>query len=581
MTGSEKKYHFIGAAEVIVALILALIFTLGRSVYKFCSLYALWAEPKESVAVFFFFFIPMLLVCAFLGLGIRKCGKNTHTYSKKTKVILAVTAGVLVMASCVLALLAYFPGILAYDSLTATLQACDVFPVSSGRSVIHTLLWNLFLAFEWMGLPHPVGLVLYVVLQILCVSALCGYVVLTELEEGCNIFFCILTMLYYALYPAFSVMSTEMTSEFLFSCVLILIFIRLSGAGKCEKDRPVLFGILYVLACLLNTDFLIAAVILFFILLINVKKEGFKKLVLASLSGLVISILVLCVIYPACGVKSRDEKDRLSVPVQQVASVYLVRYQELTIAEKFLIESYMQAGYYNPRHAEPVLNSFDNELYVSDRSAFWDLYLHLFNKYPEDFLNAFLTLNVQSWYPGADMTDPYSQAFYVDTMNDSCEYYPISRIPAVPGLTIIYEFIFGSIESYGPVKGMIFSLSIPFIALMLGIYIAVRTHRRGYAAAVIMALALWLTLLFGPLTAFVTLYPFFMLIPLFFMPVFATVPVITTAPDQDETDSSSETKSADDEDGKEKEDKEVKEGKEAREDKEVKPDPEEPECPDD
>ena len=147
------------------------------------------------------------------------------------------------------------------------------------------------------------------------------------------------------------------------------------------------------------------------------KDKQMKKALIASLAGVIVSISVTSFVYPACGVIKSESHEALSVPINQVAAVYVHKYSELTLPEKFITEQYMSAGMYNPRLADTVKFTFNDELYDADRSAFWDLYLHLIRKYPEEFVDAFLTQNVQLWYPGAAITDRYSSRGYVETDN--------------------------------------------------------------------------------------------------------------------------------------------------------------------
>ena len=111
------------------------------------------------------------------------------------------------------------------------------------------------------------------------------------------------------------------------------------------------------------------------------------------------------------------------------------------------------------------LNAFNEGLYLSDRSAFWDLYLHLFKKYPYDFVDSFLNQNVKIWQPG--------------------------------------EF------------------GIPLFMILLGLYIALRSKRPGYSAGITGVFVLWLTYIFAVNTGMYQMYPFSMLIPVILLPVFS------------------------------------------------------------
>ncbi len=145
----------------------------------------------------------------------------------------------------------------------------------------------------------------------------------------------------------------------------------------------------------------------------------------------------------------------------------------------------------------------------------------MLRKYPEEFVDAFLTQNVQLWYPGAAITDRYSSRGYVETDNVMISAYPVTRTSMIPEMKGFYDMVIDEIEHGGTATGLPFSLSIPFVMLILSLYMAVKAHDKGFTSAVLLSGALWATYLLGPVSAFRYMYPFFMLIPVFVIPVFS------------------------------------------------------------
>ncbi len=573
LNNSVRKKRFIGLSEIIFSIALSAVFSIGRSVYNFNSLSDLTKHPVEYIAIFSLFFVPLLFFFALLGkctlarragdpadglqempvskAASEKSGsgddqtilpgeeidllavKDDKTVEKekikaenaqKLPVIyklLPWMTFVLVLASCILALLAYYPGILAYDSEWQTLQAFGIKTYSNHHPVLHTLIWNAFLALEWAGVPHPYSLVLYCVFQVIIVSGVCAYVVKREIAEGCRWYYGFITMLFYTFYPAFNIFSVEMTKDVLFSCMVVLLVLKIMKAGRGEKVSAFSFFINTVLACLLRNNFLPAAAVMVIALLIISGKAKLKKLFITSLVAVIISAAVMMAVYPLCGVEKSESREALSVPINQLATVYYRRFDYLTIAEMFIIDNYMSAGIYNPRLADTVKYTFDSDLYDSDRSAFWDLYMHLFEKYPEDFVDSFLAQNVQMWYPAARITDRYSQREYIETVNVAIIPYVVERRPVLKEMELYYENMINYIENCGLVSGLCFSLSLPFIFIVIGLYLATVIKKPSYTASIMTVLALWGTYMLGPVTAFRYMYTFFLLIPVILMPVFS------------------------------------------------------------
>ncbi len=543
---------------MLFAAICAAIVTCGRSIYNYNTVLDAYYRLPEYGAIFLFVFLPLIFVFAAIGAGVKKAAAaaekisaektdeedGSDTDKKITEYrrpgiyrFLPLITSLLVICSGALALTAYFPGILGYDSEWQTLQAFGLMPLSNHHPVLHTLIWNFFIALEWFGVPHPYGLFIYCIVQILILAGVCGYVTGAEIKAGCKWPVPVLTMLFYALYPAFSVFSVEMTKDVLFSCVVVRLFLRLMASGTyrtesededvkkqiTKKENLNVCGIVFLtaLGCLLRNNFLPAAAALVIVLFFMRKKNGMKKVMFACLGGVIIAVAVMKAVYPMTGVEKTESHEMLSVPINQISYVSVRRYSELTIAERFLIENYMEPGRYNPRLADSVKFTFNDELYDSDKSAFWDLYLYLFGKYPEEYVNAFLTQNIQLWYPGARITDRYAARKYIETENVYVPVYMITEAPVLPQVRGFYDMILEGIERSGTAGGFPFSLSIPFFMIVVAFYVAIKSKRPGYTAGVFLAFFLWGTYLLGPVAAFRYMYPFFLLIPAFLTPVFS------------------------------------------------------------
>ncbi len=553
MEETVKKKRKFPWAEILFAALCAAFVTCGRSVYNYNTVIDVYYKPLEYGVLFLFVFLPLILVFALIGAGVKKslvpCEKEDVKERAKIYKFFPVITSLLVIAAGVIALFSYFPGILGYDSEWQTLQAFGIMPLSNHHPVLHTLIWNFFIALEWFGVPHPYGLFIYCIVQILILSGVCGYVTDAEVKAGCKWPIPVITMLFYALYPAFSVFSVEMTKDVLFSCVVVRLFLRITAVGTyktdsedeevqkkfSKKEKLNICGIVFLtaLGCLLRNNFLPAAGALVIVLFFMRKKNGMKKVLLSMLGGVVIAVAVLKIVYPMTGVEKTESHEMLSVPVNQISSVYVNKFPELTVAEKFIIDNYMEAGRYNPRLADSVKFTFNDALYDSDRSAFWDLYMHMFKKYPFEFANAFLTQNVQLWYPGARMTDRYAARKYIETENVSVPVYMITGGSWFPEMRGFYDMIFTDIEESGTLGGLPFSLSIPFYMIILGFYIAIKAKRPGYTAGVFLSFFLWGTYLLGPVAAFRYMYPFFLMIPVILTPVFSRGTVIAVKADSD------------------------------------------------
>ena len=485
MSGSERKHHFIGIAEIIFALILAVILTVGRFIFRYTSVFALPGYLKENVLIFLALFIPFLLIFALLGKGIRYFSGKDDSYSKKQLTALSIASALPVIASWITAVALFYPG------LTVTsLQNLITFNGVSGESypVIHTLIRGLFIYLDGIGLPAPFGAVLYFSVHLLILCTACVYTVRREMEEGVRIPVVIMTMAYFGVFSVLMVMFRIESAEILFFSSVTMVLLLLTRADERKKGGAVCFWMFFSLTSLFRYNYLPVGIMLFIILLFMAGKKEMRKYLIASVAGLLTVFTVLLAFFPAYGIRDLKESDPMSVPVSQIATVYEEHRQELSVAEKFITEEYMQPGAYSFRDSSFLMESFNEALYLSDRSAFWDLYMHFAQKYPWDFLDSFLNLNSIIWQVG--------------------------------------------------------EMGIPLCMVIAGLYIAFRSKRRGYGTGAFMLMFLWITYLFAPKPVFSQMFPFLLAAPAVLIPVFACGTVFADGKRDDESTEKSESNKA-------------------------------------
>lgn len=461
---SEKKKNFIGFSEVFFAVIAAVIFTIGRCIYISGSVFTLPSVLKEYSLIFLVLFIPFMFIFAFAGKGVKGQSAEKTVYSDRMMWLLPVLSALLIAAACVVSgvcLRSYIVGSDAVYYAGSTLIP-DRYPV------IHTLLRQLF---RYTGssesFDSPAGIA-FLTANSLMFGAACGYVVRREMSEGFRKLPLVLSILYFTLFVPFLAADRLHSEEGLFFCAVMMLLTSLAKADKDEENGGIFVWLFLVMACLLRYNFIVAAFVLCISLLLKIRKKGMKNCIIASLLGITAVIAIILAFFFGFGLVEIQEKDMMNVPAGQVAAVYADHTPELTIAEKFIIENYMTLPDNGPQIAEYVMNTFNEELYLADRSAFWDLYMHLARKYPYDLIDAFLFRNSRIYQPGV--------------------------------------------------------MGIPLFMIILGIYIALKSKRPGYSAGITALSVLWLTYLFGPVPKYHYMEAFNMLIPAVLLPVFAAKP---------------------------------------------------------
>ncbi len=247
---------------------------------------------------------------------------------------------------------------------------------------------------------------------------------------------------------------------------------------------------------------------------------GFKerrKMLVLTLPVIALSFIMTNLIYPRIGVRYTESAEYLSVPLQQISALYNHEgyYSEEEMAQ--IREFIPEVEDYNYRFADPVKQTFNNDLYATNSADFWKLYLTGFKKNPHIYLCAFLDLNIPLWYPGSEGNDPYTGIKYIEAprYEGAEELYThgiFDRIRPfyeriIDGSAFIYEL---------PLMKNYLSLSFPFWSLFITIVLAAVRKKKEYALTPILLMLLIGTYLLGPVSNFRYMFPVYLAFPMYF-----------------------------------------------------------------
>lgn len=420
-----------------------------------------------------------------------------------------------------------FPGIMSYDSGWITRQALGILPFDNFHPFLHTLIWTAFIKAEQIiGIPQ-FGLVSYSIVQALAVTAVFTCVVYYMAERGVRKGIVILTWMFYAFCPTVVLFSLITTKDVLFGTALVgftlsllrISEIYLSGGGKSGDMKSVMpvFCITGVLSCLLRNN-MVYAMAVSAVLVVPVYKPLRKSLAVGFGIILLVYLFVEGPVYHGIlKIQPGDAREALSVPMNQMARVYTLRGEELPEEERREIEAYMPTvGAYDELFADPVKDSFDTDTFLADKGKFVKTWGSLFVRYPLEYAEAFLTLNVPYWCPETE-----SERTYIELGNYS-SYYTFEYREWLPHVGEFYHRVASNIDGeHGsgimrwPLFHQFFSLSAPFW-LMFIMAVSLMARGKGKCAVPFLpVMLLWMTYLLGPVSNFRYIYPMVILYPLF------------------------------------------------------------------
>ena len=521
---SFKKHAFIAAALLSVMLVL------GKNLYADNNLDGIIGSAEGFLLNLlclcgFFLLLSAAFCIAFYYLSRVKIGNfELGRFFCGNKRSFFVLWGI-IFASWIPCLLAYWPGIYSYDMGGQTLQALGTHPIDRFQTTAHTLFFKLCvkIGFQFGG-PNAV-VATYSILQMLILSAAFAFVLWYLARIKVNAVVRGLLLAVTALNPMNAIMSITETKDIFFAIFYMLFIVCILDLLRNPQRFFSSFWrmggtcALVVVACLFRVNAAFALIIFFLVMLVVLRKHYIRILGMAVVS-LTVFVLIYGPVYTLFGVEGANGKEMLSVPMQQIASVLSEHQEELSAEEISAIADIIDittAGErFNPRYADPVKDHFNITNFNADISRYAKLWAGLLTRYPDHYVSAFLTLNLNYWYPDSDFIDKYSERMYIESYVWDYNFFKVERKSVLPGLLESYEkFASGAAPSEIPVFSVVFNIGFPVWFLIIGIIVCHVRKNKRLALCLWPGLLVWFTFMLGPVSNVRYIYYLFALLPVY------------------------------------------------------------------
>ena len=297
----------------------------------------------------------------------------------------------------VLYLLAFFPGIMTYDSTNQWQQIVDL-KFSNWHPAIHTwLLWAVTRV--WYS-PAAMGLT-----QILILAFTFGYGMFSLERTGSNKFLLFTVTVLFALNVVNGILVITLWKDVLFSTSLLLFtFVLMNiviskGAWLNKRWNLFIFAVASLGVLLLRHNGILS-VIPTLLLLLYFYRDKLKQLIL--IFGIIIStyFLITGPIYSYMRVEPAFEGEAFSVPLNVLGTI-VTYHGELTNEQKSKINQIMSldewSKVYNPFFADPIKGRVNYDAFVKDKVGFFTLLLDVCVQNPRLAIKGFGNLTSLVW----------------------------------------------------------------------------------------------------------------------------------------------------------------------------------------
>ena len=422
---------------------------------------------------------------------------------------------------------ALYPGAFVYD---ATEEYVEV--ISRQFTMHHPLLHVLALGgivhlFEYIGASANLGIAVYVLLQMLVMSAALSFVVRSLQMWGVTKRYAFITVLFFSIFPLFPLYAVCTAKDGLFTVFLLVSIVSMGNiirstdaekapASTTSMSDMVIFLVSSTLMMMLRNNGLYAytatALIIVIVFIVDRRHRSASSnhitarlLILMALS-IVLSLGGTRILKLATGATDGEHQEMLTVPIQQLARTYTYSPEAFTPDEEALLKAFIPEDYlttYSPRISDVLKSGFDNQYYESHRALFYKLWLTIGTRRPLTYLNAHLGTAYGYIYP-----DALNNVYKGNTMNTftytDSSYFgfetepPGTRESMLPALEILIEkFSLNLFQQKCPVLSMLFA---PGFVFWVFLFILVGYVDRKNLLMMLLVLMSFATVLLGPTT---------------------------------------------------------------------------------
>lgn len=514
------------------ALIFSMLFSamliVGRQVYDTNDVTQIWAAfPNFAYAVISFFGFSMFFTAFFsyvFKFFIERDSDEKTTELWKIFRIKKVyfVIWLFIFLSWLPAFIAYYPGIFSYDMPYQTWTAFGLVEHTKHHPPLHTFIWSLCL--KCQDLIHLEAIVIYTLIQMVLLSAAFAGIIHFLIKKNMKNWIILASLLFLSVNPVVAICSLLPIKDIYFTAFFVLAVVELCklymdpDSYFSNLKNYIILGVFVLLSCLFRNNAVYAFILGVPVAAIALKKQ-WKKVLLIFMLPIVCYYFIDGFVYTSLGIREGEVMEMLCVPQQQIANVAANKGESLTDEEKAAINEYLpcetMAGLYNPRLADPIKGSINQEKVEEDKGKFLKLWMDLFFEYPGEYANAFLTLNLPYWYIDSAAIDPYAEREYIETGIYETDQYTFERKNPLPFLFNFYEKV-ASYELLAgiPVISLLCSMTFPIWIMLFCIFLLkAKGHRKGMCVLAVPCF-FWLTYIAGPVSNFRYIIPLFCLYPL-------------------------------------------------------------------
>lgn len=496
--------------SIVIAIVLATFEIVGYSISRYYSLdgiigskTCLLKNSLKFIAYFITFYSILLILYTNI---LKKIKINDNLKLKEKKYFMDnfksfIICTIIIFIAYIPYFLANYPGIFTTDSASEMSSALNnMGNLVNHHPILHIYIISICLKIGKAIGSDNIGIAIYSILQMIATAMTFSYTIRYMTKKNVNIYTRIISLIFFALYPPFAAYSVTMWKDVPFALAMLLFTIQIIEIVTNKEyinniKNIVKFIIIMLLVILFRNNGIYVILITLPILLICLK-DNRKKLSIITVLIIIFYILYKGPIFKALNITDGPVREALSVPIQQIARTVKYKGEELTDREKEMIYKYIPmeniGEKYYPLISDNVKDNFNNEEFKKNKKDFIILWLKLLNKYPKEYVEAFLDNSFGYWYPEAIN-------WVIPTWYDYPEIESLNYKKHAIINSKCIENIESSVNARNvPFISLMWDIGFTFDVILISIGYVIVNKKRALILIYIPILALWLTTVASP-----------------------------------------------------------------------------------
>ena len=380
-------------------------------------------------------FIVLLVMLAYGGIFFRWLKQFNPlkvlslTWSKKS--VLLVTG--IILFFWLPWIIIYYPGSTPYDPVAQIYQihGSGAFRpeiweytidgwISNSHPILHTLILGGFFELGDALGSQNLGIFMYSLFQTLVRAVTFGAVCCYLKRLGVPKIFCLLTLAFFALYPAIVSSSMVTFKDHLFSPIYVIYVLQVieivRTRGAILKHRSFLFGLIAtsLLMPLLKHPGVYIVLACSILLLVIYRSHVKQLLIVFAVPAVVVYALLPYLVFPALQVVPAGSQDAFGPMLAQTARVIDEHPDAMSVEERQIIDRVVpyriMATGYSTASTDYIKGHFRQDSSTGDRLSYLWMWFTQGFTYPEEYFEAFFTIQ-STWLVPAHGWDVYDNLY--------------------------------------------------------------------------------------------------------------------------------------------------------------------------